>query len=90
MRGRTVLVLTMTAFLIFAVLTLASLQTTYGDMQEEAEALREKCSFYDEQIAHTKSDLECDRDAAFYERIARERLGYCYPNEKLMYYYLND
>ncbi len=90
MRGKVAIKLAITAFFIFSLLTLASLRMTYNDMREEAAALREEVAELDENILRHESDLTCDMDNAFVERIARERLGLCYPNEILMHYYSNE
>ena len=88
MRGKIAINVAIVGFFLFSLLTYASLQTTYNDMKEELLLLQEEAAAYDEQIAQFENDLTCDMDHAFVERIARERLGLCYPNEVLMYYHL--
>ena len=87
--GKTLLALVLSAFMIFALLTLSSLRMTYDDLEQTIDELKEEIIVCEEKISRYESDLSCDMDAAFVERTARERLDLCHTNEIVMEYHLN-
>ncbi len=85
---RKLLAVTLGAFLVFALLTALSLRMTYDGIAAELEDLRAEADALDEEIAKYENDLACEMDDALIERIARERLGLCYPGEII--YHVNQ
>lgn len=85
---RKLLAVTLGAFLVFALLTALSLRMTYDGIASELEDLRAEADALDEEIAKYENDLACEMDDALIERIARERLGLCYPGEII--YHVNQ
>ncbi len=88
--GKVLLVVVMTAFVLFSCLTLASLRMTYEELEQEVKDVREQIDACDAEIARYESDLSCDMDAAFIERTAREKLNLCHANEIIMEYHVNQ
>ena len=88
--GKALLVVVMTAFVLFSCLTLASLRMTYEEIEKEVEEVQKRIDACDEEIARYESDLSCDMDDAFIERTAREKLNLCHANEIIMEYHVNQ
>ena len=85
---RKILAVTLGAFLIFSLLTALSLRMTYDGIETELEDLQAKSDALDAEIAKYENDLACEMDDALVERIAREKLGLCYPSEII--YHVNQ
>ncbi len=85
---RKLLAVTLGAFLVFALLTALSLRMTYDGIASELEDLQAEADALDAEIAKYENDLACEMDDALIERIAREKLGLCYPSEII--YHVNQ
>lgn len=88
--GKTLLIVIMTAFILFSFFTLSSLRMTYEELEKEVDEVREQLDACDAEITRYESDLSCDMDASFIERTAREKLNLCHANEIIMEYHVNQ
>lgn len=68
-------------FVIVSLLATASLLLKYRDMSEEYEELKLQVEAAKEEIERMQYQLEQPYDDAYIEKIAREKLGMCYPDE---------
>ena len=85
---RKLVVVALGAFLVFALLTALSLRMQYDGIASELEELQARSNALDAEIAKYENDLACEMDDALVERIAREKLGLCYPSEII--YHVNQ
>lgn len=87
---KTLIVLVLVSFIIFALFAFSSLRVTYSELEKQVDEARVKLAECEAKIERYESDKNCDIDDAFIERIARERLNLCHPNEIIMEYQLNQ
>ncbi len=77
--------LTMIVIIIFCVVSIVRLRTSYRDLEAtEAEMNEQKIAYLDE-IDRLKEELDHEMDQDYVMRIARERLNYYLPDEILFY-----
>ncbi|MBP3333389.1 MAG: septum formation initiator family protein [Clostridia bacterium] len=75
------------AFLIVAsVFTIVGLQNKLNDLRADYEELEKMVVDYKDEVDELKHELESEIDDEYVARIARERLGYHMPGEKIFYF----
>jgi cell division protein FtsB len=75
------------AFLIVAsVFTIVGLQNRLNDLRTDYEELEKMLVDYKDEVDELKHELESEIDDEYVARIARERLGYHMPGEKIFYF----
>ena len=75
------------AFLIVAsVFTIVGLQNKLNDLRADYEELEKLVVDYKDEVDELKHELESEIDDEYVARIARERLGYHMPGEKIFYF----
>ena len=77
--------LTMIVIIIFSVVSIVRLRTSYRELEAaEAEMQEQRVAYLDE-IDRLKEELDHEMDQDYVMRIARERLNYYLPDEILFY-----
>ena len=72
------------AFLIVAsVFTIVGLQNRLNDLRTDYEELEKMLVDYKDEVDELKHELESEIDDEYVAKIARERLGYHMPGEKI-------
>ncbi len=56
-----------------------------GELNKEIEAMQQQITELDEESADIKEILDEEDHADYFEKIAREKYGYCKPGEKVYY-----
>ena len=75
------------AFLIVAsVFTIVGLQNKLNDLRADYEELEKMLVDYKDEVDELKHELESEIDDEYVAKIARERLGYHMPGEKIFYF----
>lgn len=75
------------AFLIVAsVFTIVGLQSRLNDLRADYEELEQLVIDYKDEVDGLKHELESEIDDEYVAKIARERLGYHMPGEKIFYF----
>lgn len=75
------------AFLIVAsVFTIVGLQNRLNDLRADYEELEKMLVDYKDEVDELKHELESEIDDEYVAKIARERLGYHMPGEKIFYF----
>ena len=69
--------------IVYLTINLISAQFELMTKKQELENIQSQKSRLELEVADTQSLLEEDRDEVYIERIARERLGYANPGEKV-------
>ncbi len=69
--------------IVYLTINLISAQFELMTKKQELENIQAQKSRLELEVADTQSLLEEDRDEIYIERIARERLGYANPGEKV-------
>ncbi len=69
--------------IVYLTINLISAQFELMTKKQELENIQTQKSRLELEVADTQSLLEEDRDEIYIERIARERLGYANPGEKV-------
>ncbi|MBQ9376009.1 MAG: septum formation initiator family protein [Ruminococcus sp.] len=72
-------------FVVYSVIMIISQQIQIADIKKESEELSEKITAAKQQNDEYVRLLSADDEAAYMERIAIEKLGYAYPNERRFY-----
>ncbi len=70
---------------LFMVVTLVSVQIKYNTLEEEREKLHEKIDEVQVDIDEINSKLTTPFDNDYIIAIAKEKLGYCLPDEIIFY-----
>jgi len=73
-----------TAF-IFMIITLVSVQIRYNNLQEEQAKLEERIDDVQGDIDELQNKLDTPFDEDYIVALAKEKLGYCLPNEIIFY-----
>ncbi len=75
------------AFLIVgSVFTIVGLQSRLNDLRTDYEELEQLVIDYKDEVDGLKHELESEIDDEYVAKIARERLGYHMPGEKIFYF----
>ncbi len=71
-------------FVLYALISLVKLQMDVSARRQELETLQTQTE--EQRLANKDSEraLAAENDAEYYARIARERLNYGYPNERVV------
>lgn len=69
--------------IVYLTINLISAQFELMTKKQELDAVRSQKERLQLEVADTQSLLEEDRDEVYIERVARERLGYANPGEKV-------
>lgn len=78
------------AFIIFALLAVASMQMKYNETKATYDDLKLKIAVQMEAISDLENQLAQPFDNSYIEQVARERLGLCYPDEIIVESNLNN
>lgn len=78
----TLLRISLAAFLIYVVVTLIGLQIQINQKQEELETLQQQIMIKEITNENSSADLESGDDS-YIEQIAREKLDYAKPGERI-------
>ncbi len=73
------------AFVIYALVSIISVQVTLSEKKDELAALKAQSEELKEKNSDSQHLLEVDDEKEYMERIAIEELGYSYPNETRYY-----
>ena len=78
------------AFVVFALLAVASMQMKYNETKATYDELKQKIELQKESISNLENQLTQPFDNSYIEQVARERLGLCYPDEVIVESNLSD
>ena len=78
------------AFIVFALLAVASMQMKYNETLDKYNDLKEEIAVQEEAINNLENQIALPFDEAYVEQVARERLGLCYPDEVIVESNLNE
>ena len=70
---------------LFMIITLVSVQIQYNNLEEEQEKLLEKIEASQDDIDELQNKLDTPFDEAYIIALAKEKLGYCLPEEIIFY-----
>ena len=88
-RTNTVLVGLLVGLLLLSLLVTAINVMQYNQKKREAEKLAAEKAILEEKIEEMRYRLESPLDDEYVARVAREKLGLCYPDEIIYYNDLN-
>lgn len=71
--------------IVYSVISIVSQQIQIAEIKKESEELSEKITVAKQQNDEYIRLLSANDEAAYMERIAIEKLGYAYPNERRFY-----
>jgi len=74
------------ALVIIAIITIIRLQMQLNELDEQKKELAIQIEAYRDKIDELKYELELPIDEEYMIRLARKKLGYHFPNEKIYYY----
>lgn len=77
--------LAIVCLIVYSVISVISQQVQIAEIKKESEELSSKITAAKQQNDEYVRLLSADDEAAYMERIAIERLGYAYPNERRFY-----
>ena len=77
-------------FIVFAILTIASMRVKYSKVKGEYIALQNQIEEYNASIEDLENQISLPFDDEYVEQIARDKLGLCYPDEIVVENNLND
>lgn len=72
-------------FVVYAIISIVSQQVQISQLEKQTEEISAKITAEKQQNDEYVRLLSEDDEAAYMERIAIERLGYAYPNERRFY-----
>ena len=78
------------AFVVFALLAVASMQMKYNETKATYDELKLKIEMQKESISSLENQLDQPFDNSYIEQVARVRLGLCYPDEIIVESNLNN
>ncbi len=70
---------------IFMIITLVSIQIRYNNLEEEQEKLNERIEDVQGNIDELQNKLNTPFDNDYIIALAKEKLGYCLPDEIIFY-----
>ena len=73
------------AFVVYAGITLVNLQTFIQTKSNEIGDLQKRIEAQQQKNTELQNNLNKDTDTSYVEKIAREKLGLAYPNERVFY-----
>lgn len=77
--------LAIVCLIVYSVISVVSQQVQIAEIKKESDELSQKITEAKQQNDEYIRLLSADDEAAYMERIAIERLGYAYPNERRFY-----
>ena len=70
---------------LFMIITLVSIQIRYNELEEEREKLTERIDDVQGSIDELQNKLDTPFDEEYIIALAKEKLGYCLPDEIIFY-----
>ena len=77
------------AFVVFALLAVASMLMKFNDVKEKRSELEQEIAVLQESVNDLENQLALPFDDEYVEQVAREKLGLCYPDEVIVESNLN-
>ncbi len=71
------------AFLIYGLVSIVSLNLDVASKEQELEDLNEQVMLLEQQNNEALLQSELEENNDYIEKVAREKLGYAYPNERI-------
>ncbi len=78
------------ALLVYSLITIISQQAQIAQLKKESDVIEKKITVAKQQNDEYTRLLSSDNDDEYMEKIAIEKLGYAYPNERRFYIVTND
>ncbi len=72
--------------IIAALFTIVGLQTRLSDLRDDYNEIEKQLTAYKDEVDGLKYELERELDDEYIAKIAREKLGYHLPGEKIFYF----
>lgn len=85
-RGNFFVIMLFVFLIVGAVATIVGLQSRLNDLRNDYDELQELLTDYKDEVDELKHELEREIDDEYVAKIARERLGYHMPGEKIFYF----
>ncbi len=85
-RGNLIVVIIFIIALIACLYGVVTMRMRLNDLLEQKEEMQRQLDDYEDDVARLQYELEQPMDDEYMMRIARERLGYHLPDEKVFYY----
>ena len=85
-RGNFFVIMLFVFLIVGSVATIVGLQGRLNDLRDDYAELQELLTDYKDEVDELKHELEREIDDEYVAKIARERLGYHMPGEKIFYF----
>ena len=85
-RGNFFVIMLFVFLIVGSVATIVGLQGRLNDLRDDYAELQELLTDYKDEVDELKHELESEIDDEYVAKIARERLGYHMPGEKIFYF----
>lgn len=85
-RGNFFVIMLFVFLIVGSVATIVGLQNRLNDLRDDYAELEKLVTDYRDEVDELKHELESELDDEYVAKIARERLGYHMPGEKIFYF----
>lgn len=85
-RGNFFVIMLFVFLIVGSVATIVGLQGRLNDLRDDYAELEKLVTDYRDEVDELKHELESEIDDEYVAKIARERLGYHMPGEKIFYF----